>query len=119
MNQIENNTSIYVPPFYTEKYSHPHPLVRIINIFDYFLSSISDDFPKLKIELQPALNNVLAIINKLYFDSIAKNSDVMGLFFGELGTFSEEINTYNNKLYDVAISDVSIKTLLNSSGTVV
>lgn len=118
MNQIENNTSIYVPPFYTEKYSHPHPLVRIINIFDYFLSSISDDFPKLNIELQPALNNVLSI-NKLYFDSIAKNSDVMSLFLGELRTFSEEINTYNDKLYDVAISDVSIKALINSFGPVV
>jgi hypothetical protein len=115
INQIENNTTIYAQPFYTEKYSHPHPLVRIFNIFDYFRSCANDDFPKLNMELQPALNNIL-YINKLYFDSITKNSNVMKLFFSELRKFSEEIHSYNNKLYDAAINDASIKTLLNRSG---
>lgn len=118
MNQIENSKKIDAQPFYTEKYSHPHPLVRIINIFDYFFSCINDDFPRIKIGLQHALENVLSI-NKLYFDSIVPDSDVMSLFFGELHTHIEEIHAYNNKLYDVAVSNESIRTLLNRSSVTI
>jgi hypothetical protein len=107
--------SIRKVPFYTENYSHPHPLVRMINIFSYFCDCVKDDFPKLKIEMQEVFNNVLAI-NKVYFDSLIKNSDAIEGFLDDLIAFSEEIHAYNNKLYDVAINDESIKNLLKISG---
>lgn len=104
-------------PFYTEKYSHPHPLSRIVNILDYFRSCANDDFPRLKIEPQSVLNNVLGIC-KLYFESISKEcGDLIQILCDELKASVDAINLYNDKLYAQAISDKAIRRLLIRSGT--
>jgi len=117
MNQINSKKyTINKQDFYTKKYSHPHPLVRQYNIFEFFHDSIKDDFPHLNIDTQQLLNNVLGI-SKLYFDSIIPNQKGIYNHFEESTDLLDEINEYNGELYDYAVKDNSIKKLLISSGT--
>ena len=118
MNDFENNKPSDLQEFYTENYSHPHPLVRIMNIIQYFVDCVKEDFPKLKIDLQQVINNVLGV-NKLYFSSLINNPDTLKPLFIELESSLDKIHRYNNRLYDVAINDDSIKLLLNRSGVIV
>lgn len=115
MSQFPPNYSIDRKNFYTKEFSHPHPLVRTINIVEYFYVNAKCDFPELKIEIQEILNNVLGIM-KIYFDSLIPNQRVMDCYFGDLGKFLDEINRYNQELYDFAIKDKSIKNLLKTRG---
>ncbi|MFZ4929206.1 hypothetical protein [Chryseobacterium sp. Mn2064] len=102
--------------FYTKKYSHPHPIVRIFNIIDYFYDNIADFFPKLNITKQDLLNNALGII-KLYFSYYQSNQNIIAEIFNDIDNHLNEINDYNEELFEFAINDISIVNLLNASGT--
>jgi len=94
---INNSSPTYTidkQDFYTKKFSHPHPLVRIYNILEYFYDNVENDFPELKIEPQQILNNVLGIM-KLYFDSLIPNQKIIDMFFDDSEKFLDEINQYN------------------------
>lgn len=101
--------------FYTKEFSHPHPLVRINNIFEYYYDNAKCDFPELQIEAQELLNNAVGIM-RIYFNSLIPNQRVMDCYFGDLGKYLDEINRYNQELYDFAIKDKSIKHLLKTCG---
>ena len=75
-NQVSPTYTIDKQDFYTKQFSHPHPLVRIYNILEYFHDNIENDFTELNIEPQQLLNNVLGIM-KLYFDSLIPDQKVM------------------------------------------
>jgi hypothetical protein len=113
MNQLSEDFKIKKQEFYTEKFSHPHPLIRVINIYDYFYNNIQDSFPKLNIGQQEVINNSLGLVN-IYLKSLIPNQNLMKDYFDDLGKYLEEINKYNAKLYDFAIKDESIKELLFS-----
>lgn len=114
-NPTNPECTIYKQDFYTKQYSHPHPLVRIYNMVEYFYDNIKDDFPKLDIDPQQILNNVLGI-SKLYFDNLIPNQNVMQYYFEDTIKFLDEINHYNQELYDFAIKDKSISSLLKKRG---
>lgn len=116
INDHTNRKIIRSSSFYTKKFSHPHSLVSIINVITYFIDCANDDNSSLNMDLQETVNNVL-IINKLYFDSLADSNDFVDQFFGEWGTYSKEINAYNNELYEFAIRNKAIKSLLTYTGT--
>lgn len=101
--------------FYTEKFLHPHPLVRIFNIFEYFHDNIKTDFPELKIDTQELLNNSLGIM-KIYFDQLLPNQTIINDYFNDMHAFLDNVHAYNGKLYDLAIKDESIRSLLKSQG---
>jgi hypothetical protein len=82
---------------------------------EYFYDNIKDDFPKLDIDCQQILNNVLKI-SKLYFDNLIPNQNVMQYYFDDTIKFLDEINRYNQELYDLAIKDKSISSLLKKRG---
>ena len=111
MNQVNQEYTLKKQDFYTKQFSHPHPLVRIFNILDYFRDNIKDDFPTLEIDSQELFNNVLKISN-LYFDNLIPNQNAMQLFFQDIKDNIDEIYRYNQELYDFAIKDKSIKKLL-------
>ena len=103
--------------FYTKKYSHPHPLVRQYNIFEFFYDSVKDDFPHLKIDVEELLKNVLGI-SKLYFDTLIPNQKGVYIeYYKESIDLTDKINQYNGELYDCAVKDKSIRNLLTLSGT--
>lgn len=101
--------------FYTKKYSHPHPLVRIYNISEYFYENVRADFPRLKIDSQQLLNNALGIM-KLYFDALIPDQNIIQGYFDDSINYLDEINEYNQELYDFAVKDKSIRTLLKAQG---
>lgn len=116
INDHANNKNLDANHFYTKKYSHPHALVRIVNVLSYFIDCANDDYPTLKIDFQEAINNVL-VINKLYFDSLYKGSDFANKFFGQLKVCLNKINAYNNELHEFSIRNKLINSLLRFSGT--
>ncbi|MEG6522447.1 hypothetical protein [Desulfotomaculum sp. 1211_IL3151] len=111
INQLEPKYSINKKDFYIKENSHPHPLVRCLNIIEYYFDNITEDFPRLKIEFQELLDNTIAII-KLYFDSLIPNQDIASHFLSDLEMYLDDINQYNQELYDFAIQDESIRNLL-------
>jgi hypothetical protein len=102
--------------FYTKKYSHPHPLVRCMNILEHYYSNILNDFPKLEMDDQEFFNNVYGIM-KLYFDSLLGDKNFINEIFDDLNTHIDNVNNYNGELYDVAIKDEAIRNLLISSNS--
>jgi len=115
MNSINSVCTIDKENFYIKQYSHPHPLVRIYNMVEYFYENIKSDFPKLNIDPQEILKNVLGI-SKIYFDKLIPNQNVMQNYFEDTIEFNNEINCYNQELYDFAIKDESINVLLKKRG---
>ncbi|MED0983030.1 hypothetical protein P4T48_27005 [Bacillus paramycoides] len=113
MNQLESHLSVRKEEFYTKEGSHPHPLVRCMNIMEYYFDNITDDFPRLEVNSQELLNNTLAV-TKLYFDSLIPTHDTMSDLFGDLGKHLDTINNYNQELYEAAIQDEAIRNLLQS-----
>lgn len=111
MNQLESHLSVRKVEFYTKKYSHPHPLVRCMNILEYYFDNITDDFPRLEVNSQELLNNTLAVA-KLYFNSLIPTHDTMSDLFGDLEKHLDTINNYNQELYEAAIQDEAIRNLL-------
>ena len=110
------NITIKKLEFYTKKFSHPHPLTICMNILDYYYSNILDDFSKVDIDYQEYFENVFGII-KLYFDSLLGDKNFIKEIFDDLSTHMDDINKYNNELYDIAIQDEAIRDLLISSNT--
>jgi len=82
---------------------------------EYFYENIKSDFPKLNIDPQEILKNVLGI-SKIYFDKLIPNQNVMQNYFEDTIEFNNEINCYNQELYDFAIKDESINVLLKKRG---
>ncbi|MBD2568213.1 hypothetical protein [Anabaena lutea] len=115
MNQFNQEYTINKQDFYTKQFSHPHPLVRIFNIIDYFYDNVKDDFPKLEIDSQELFNNVLGI-STLYFNNLIPNQNVMENFNQDIKDNIDEIYRYSQELYDFAIKDKSIKKLLKKRG---
>lgn len=111
MNQINPTYTINKQDFYTRQFSHPHPLVRIYNIIEYFYENIKNDFQKLEIDFQQILDNILGISN-LYFDNLIPEKNVMQNYFEDTIKFIDEINGYSQEIYDFAIKEKSIKKLL-------
>lgn len=114
--QNPSNYNVKKVEFYTKKYSHPHPLVRCMNILSRYYDNIVNDFPKLEMEYQEYFNNVFGII-KLYFDSLLGSKNFITEVFDDLKTHIDVINEYNNELYSVAVQDEAIRNLLIASNT--
>ncbi|MEK3662618.1 hypothetical protein NSQ29_23935 [Paenibacillus sp. FSL F4-0236] len=94
--------------FYKKKYSHPHPLVRCINIIGYFFENITNDFPRMKIDYQEFFNNILIVAN-LYFKSLIPTHDIIKDLFEDLSNHIDTINDYNIELHDCAIQDEAVR----------
>lgn len=109
LNIIHSNKTIKVEEFYTKKFSHPHPFLRIFNIIEYSVACSNDLFSDLKIENQEMLNNTLNISN-IFLKSYIPNEQPMEKFFEMLDV--DRINNYNNELFTYAIQDKAIKNLL-------
>lgn len=108
-NIIQNKTNIRIEEFYTKKYSHPHPLIRIFNILEYSVEDCKDSLTNVKIEMQEMLNNTFNISN-IFLTEYIGNKDILKELFDMIDL--DKINHYNNELYDYAINDKAIRTLL-------
>lgn len=105
------NKSIRKQEFYLKKYSHPHLLVRVFNILDYYYDNLQTLFPKIDINQQELFNNTLGIL-KIYLDSFIPNQTLLKDLFSDLDKHLDDINNYNAELYDYAIENVAIRDLL-------
>lgn len=117
MNQPQKGQNYHIEKqeFYTKKYSHPHPLIRISNIMEYYFENVKSDLPDISIDSQTLLNNVSGIL-KLYLDSIVPKNNIIQDFFDDWKKYLKEIERYNNEIYDYAIKDKAIRNLLISTG---
>ncbi|MBW4541599.1 MAG: hypothetical protein KME43_21000 [Myxacorys chilensis ATA2-1-KO14] len=115
IDQITQDYTINKQDFYTKRFSHPHPLVRIHNMVEHSYNNIKHDFPELEIDFQQLLNNVLGI-SRLYFNNLIPGQNAMQNYFEDASRFADDINEYNGELYDFAIKDKSIKRLLKKRG---
>jgi hypothetical protein len=97
--------------FYTNSKSHPHLLVRMLNVFEYFYDCLSADFPRLNISSEELLKNVMGI-SKLYFDSLFAGQSGIFIFGDETAGIIDSANQYNEEIYDVAVNDEAISMLL-------
>ncbi|RXZ81921.1 hypothetical protein EBB07_13010 [Paenibacillaceae bacterium] len=111
INQLELPLSVRKLEFYKKKFSHPHPLVRCMNIMGYYFDNITNDFSELKVDHQEFFNNTLAL-TKLYFDSLIPKHDTMSELFEDLKKHLDTITKYNDELYDCAIQDEEIRNIL-------
>jgi hypothetical protein len=111
----QSNKTTNRQEFYTKNFSHPHPLVRLFNVIDYYYDNIRTTLPNLNISKQELLNNTLGIV-KIFFNSVLPNQAALKEIFKDLNLHLDTINSYNEELYDVAIRDESIKSLLISRG---
>ena len=109
------NQNIQKFEFYTKKYSHPHPLVRLLNLIDCFYDQITDSFPSLNIDKQSLLNNVSGIIT-VYFNSFTPKNTVITDIFKDMDLYLDIANNYKAELYNVGVNDDSIRTLLIKRG---
>jgi hypothetical protein len=101
--------------FYTKKYSHPHPLVRLLNIIDCIYDQVADSLSGLNIDKQVLLNNVLGIV-VIYFNSFTPKNTVITDIFRDMDLYLDIANSYKDELYDVGINDDAIRTLLIKRG---
>lgn len=115
INDYSNASSVKIKEFYTKKFSHPHSLVRMINIISYFIDCANHRYPSLGFEYQEVINNVLGM-NRLYFSSLTQDQSVLDDFFTEWKNNLNQINAYNNELYEFAIRNKPIKQLLLYTG---
>lgn len=113
MNQINCKLIMNKQAFYLRKFSHPHPLVRIINIMEYFYNCVTDDFKEIDLDSQTLLNNSLYIL-KIYFGSILPEENAVDILVDSLITYIDDINKYNEELYEYAVNDKAIKNILLS-----
>ena len=113
INQVGPNYKVTKQDFYTKQYSHPHPLVRTINILEFYFNNISDDFASLSLDSQTLLINCIGFL-KLYFESFIINDNVTDFLFGDLELYIDAINEYNQELYDSAVQDETITGILNA-----
>lgn len=100
--------------FYTKKKSHPHPMVRILYILDFYFDNLEGTYSKLNITKQDLLNNSL-LISKIYLDTILPEKDLVAIFLNDL-TNLDEINRYSEFLYESAIKDETIKYMWDTAG---
>ncbi len=109
LNIVEKTNIIKIQELYTNKFSHPHPFVRIINIIDFTVNCCQDDFAALSITFQDMLNYTLKI-SKLFFKSYIPEQNPLESFFEMLDV--NVVNHYNHELYEFAINDNAIRSLL-------
>lgn len=105
------NKSVKRQDFYLKKYSHPHLLVRVFNVLDYYYDNLIDSFPEINFNQQELLNNTLGILN-IYLKSFIPNQTIMSDLFLDLDKHLNDINSYNAELYETAIKDLEIRELL-------
>lgn len=108
---VNPNERPELQPFYTKEKSHPHPLVRIMNIIEYYYDNLMGAFPTLELQLQDLLNISLWIVKK-YLDVLIPEQTLINQIFDKLHLHLEDINLYNQELFDNAIQDKSVRELL-------
>jgi hypothetical protein len=113
LNAFNANQAINVQEFYTKEFSHPHPFVRIFNILEFSIESANDMIHSINIGTQEMLNLTLEI-SYIFFKSFLPDQDPLKNFFEMLDV--ERINEYNNELYEHAVKDEVIRSLLTTRG---
>lgn len=96
--------------FYLEEGTHPHTLVRLANIIEFYTENINSNYPNLNIRLSELLGYCEIVIEE-FFKSSLKLNDFTSLsqeFFDNL----EDINSYNQKLYNECIQIPRIQQLI-------
>lgn len=78
----------------------------------HFFENINDEFADLSIDSQTFLNNCMGIL-KLYLDMIFPKKNSMEIVFEDLKICLEDINKYNQELYDCAVQDKAVSRILD------
>lgn len=111
INNLNEDLTVSKTKFYIKEKSHPHPLVRSFNILDCIFMEVNVDLRSSKIdEMDLFINNLL--ITKLYFNSLLPNYNFINDIFDDFYIYIDDINDYNQELYDCAIKDRAIKGIL-------
>lgn len=116
MNQVDKPYKVDKLEFYTNEYSHPHPLVRVLDMFEYFFNNLESDFPQYTFDKEEMLINVMGI-SRLYFNGLIPEYANTFSFLDEDQKVIDMAYAYAQEIYDCAVQDNAITKLLKNSET--
>lgn len=87
--------------FYTNSKSHPHNLIRVINIIEFFKENISANYP-VNQSLVDYMKYSFEIVNIFFKDTIESDFNLTEFYFDELEKNLNEINLYVQLLNDAS-----------------
>lgn len=114
-NRMESQMIIHNPEkFYSEKNTHPHTIVRILSIIEFYKDNIETNY-NLNIETVDLLKRSLEIGN-LYFEQLQLNSNLNLVmeFFNIWKENITEINEYVKKLDNGIKIHLTIKKIITN-----
>lgn len=114
LENVHGQQEIQKNNFYTKEKSHPHPIVRIMYILDFYFNNLENSFPKLLISEHELHNNSL-MIAKEYLKTIIPEKYLVEIFLTDLSETKEVVN-YCDFLYESAIKDKTIKYMWETNG---
>jgi hypothetical protein len=103
--------------FYVEEKTHPHTLVRLANIIEFYSENIQENY-NLNISIVDFLKYPFEIANLYFSELFGQNSklpNVIYQFFEQFDNNLDDINMYNGKLFDGVIKHVTLSKIVEEN----
>lgn len=103
--------------FYLEEKSHPHTLVRLVNIIYFYRDKIRENY-SINISITDLLKYPLEVANLYFLELVGKDSELPNLIkqiFDEFENNLDDINMYNNKLYDGVMKHETLSKIVTEN----
>jgi hypothetical protein len=103
--------------FYLEDKTHPHTLIRIANIIEFYSDNIEENY-KLNISFVDFLKYPFEIANLYFSELFGQNSklpNVIYQYFEQFEKNLDDINEYNNKLYDGVMKHETLSKIITNN----
>lgn len=96
--------------FYLEERTHPHTLVRLAHVFEFYAENVKVNYPDLNIDLVDVLKYSLEIAEIFFSDNF--EVEIVRNYINEFALNLDKINSYNQKLFDDSLKNTRIKELM-------
>lgn len=98
--------------FYVEERTHPHTLVRLAHIIEFYAENVKVNYPDLNIDLFDFLKYSLEIGGIFFSDNF--EVEIVKNYLDEFALNLDDINAYNQKLFDDSLKHPRIKELMEN-----
>ena len=96
--------------FYLEERTHPHTLIRLAHIFEFYSENVKVNYPNLNIGLIDFLKYSIEVAGIFFMDNF--EVEIVGNYLQEFALNLDKINSYNQKLFDESSKQPRIKELM-------
>jgi hypothetical protein len=100
--------------FYLEQKTHPHTLIRVANIIEFYSENIEENYG-LNISFVDFLKYPFEIANLYFSELLGQNSKLPNItyqYFEQFNNNLDEINEYNCKLYDGVMKHKTLSKII-------